>query len=49
MGGLAGVDVNESKVIERNDGSLVQNMRHGSVNARFTAISNDGGLSFGRW
>ncbi len=47
MGGVAGTDVNESKLIELDDGTVLQNMRHNSVAARFLALSNDGGVSFG--
>lgn len=47
MGSTAGIDVNESKLIELDNGAILQNMRHNSVTARFTAVSNDGGVTFG--
>ncbi len=47
MGSSAGTNVNESKLIELDDGTVQQNIRHNSVTARFTAISSDGGISFG--
>lgn len=47
MGAAAGSSVNESKVFERNDGNLVQNMRHNSTKKRFLAVSTDAGESWG--
>jgi sialidase-1 len=46
-GGVLGVDTNECAVIEREDGSLLLNMRsyHGK-NRRAVATSKDGGLSW---
>lgn len=46
-GGSAAANVNESKAIERSDGSLVQNMRHNTENRRYYATSTDGAESFG--
>ncbi|MFT5734132.1 MAG: sialidase-1 [Planctomycetota bacterium] len=47
MGSDAGLNVNESKLIELDNGAILQNMRHNSVPARFTALSIDGGVTFG--
>ncbi|GAA4605921.1 sialidase-1 [Actinoplanes octamycinicus] len=46
-GGSAGAPVNESKVLERGSGAVVQNMRHNSTRSRFYATSTDGGITFG--
>jgi sialidase-1 len=47
LGGLLGVETNECQVVERQDGSLLLNMRsyHGK-NRRAAATSSDGGLTW---
>lgn len=47
MGEPAGIDTNESKLVELNFGIVMQNLRHNSVAARFLSLSFDGGHSFG--
>lgn len=46
-GGPAGTGVNESKAVERGDGTVTQNMRNNSGGARYYADSTDGGRTFG--
>ncbi|MBL6720459.1 MAG: exo-alpha-sialidase [Planctomycetes bacterium] len=47
MGGPAGTGTNESKLVELGDGTVMQNLRHNGVNARFVSYSTDGGVTFG--
>ena len=51
MGKPAGTNVNESKVIELRDGTVMQNIRHNGgaddTRMRFVALSRDGGVTFG--
>jgi sialidase-1 len=51
MGQPAGMNVNESKVIEMPDGTVRQNIRHNNdtdeKRVRFVATSRDGGVTFG--
>lgn len=46
-GGLIGTDVNESKALELDNGTVVQNLRPDARGYRQIATSGDGGLDFG--
>ncbi|MFF0557500.1 exo-alpha-sialidase [Streptomyces sp. NPDC004266] len=46
-GGSAGANINESKAVERSNGTIVQNMRHDTEYRRYYATSTDGGATFG--
>ena len=46
-GGTAGSEVNESKVIERGNGEVEQNLRHNTDSRRYYATSADGAATFG--
>lgn len=50
MGKPAGTNVNESKVIELRDGTVMQNIRHNNgaddTRLRFVALSRDSGVTF---
>jgi sialidase-1 len=52
IGGIAGAGTNESQVVERDDGSLLLNMRnhrqHPQIYVRAIAISVDGGLTWSK-